>query len=133
MESKTKICSMCKEEKPIENFSIRRNQLNRFGQVVYYNGCKKCRNKCRTPNNPDLVRKAVRRYYNKNRNRILEKQSIERGAGVNNLDDNYIKKTLVGKSSLSRTEIPKELIEVKRLQLTLKRELKKCKQNHLTI
>jgi len=42
-----------------------------------------------------------------------------------NLHDEYIKHLIVKNTSLSYADIPKELIEVKRLQLQIIRELKK--------
>lgn len=50
-----------------------------------------------------------------------------RRKSTDNLDDCYVKKALIGKSSLTFKDIPKELVDLKRQQMLLKRLINKHK------
>ena len=67
---KTKFCTKCKEEKPINNFWYRRNRQQLYTQ------CKKCRYKVQrewVKNNSEKVRKiALRSYYKHRKKRNQE-------------------------------------------------------------
>jgi hypothetical protein len=129
----TKVCSKCKVEKPIDEF-YKRNRINRWGEIDRGCYCKKCFGlRIRKPPNRELNIEANRRYYWNHRKEILDKQKIRNKIDVENLDKKYIVKYIIAHSVLQPKDIPQELVEIKRLYLTLKRELKKCKQNHLTI
>ena len=93
--------------------------------------------------NPEKVRAAHIKYYQKNRTicieRALEWQKKNRSK-INkikgryrkkkskNLNSSYIKHLLYVQFRLKSSEIPQELIELKRKQLFLYRELKKAEE-----
>ena len=122
-----KRCSKCGKIKPIKYFTIRKNRKS-----GYWPWCRDCKNKYqREYNKRDYVKikRNVFRKKNdikyktspkgKNTNKQYEQQSR------NNLHDRYVKSVLTKQSSLTHADIPQELIEIKRLQLQLIRELKK--------
>jgi len=67
-------------------------------------------------NNKTTIRERARKYYNENKENILAKSKDSTGA---------IKALIRGRGGfLKHSEIPKELVEIKKLQLQLKREMK---------
>lgn len=76
---------------------------------------------------------ANKKYYLAHRDKLLIYYSGRNKKNIRLLSDGYIKHKIVSKTILDSDEIPLELIEIKRLHLTLKRELRKCKQNHSMI
>ncbi len=134
-----KICSKCKEEKSLDNFY--KTGRNR----EYFMGlCKKCHNKkvyTKIKSSPKKYQEKLntnrqwrngvnyyqkrnyKSYYEKNRKKILAYQRKLRKEQRDNLSDTYIKKRICHKSNLSYKDIPQTLIELKRKQLMIKREL----------
>jgi hypothetical protein len=61
----------------------------------------------------------AKRYHDNNREKVINKKRENRL----NLTDHYIKSTLVIKTNLKYQEVPKELIEIQRKSLQLKRKV----------
>lgn len=94
MESKQ--CTKCKVSKPITDFG-----KHKTGRLRLHGRCKLCRN-------------AEGRQYKANN---YEKNK-------EGLSDVYLKQLLSRRSNLCPKEIPKELAEVKRLELLIRRNIK---------
>ena len=86
--------------------------------------------------NKEKIRKLERDYYEKNKDRIL---NYCRNRYKNNRDeilskfknsDSPIRALICGRHGMLRhSEIPQELVEIKKLQLQLKKEIKNVKKN----
>lgn len=152
---KTKICVTCKREKPISEFTMvkKTRRLNVCkvcrGEYMYsyYNANKEKINTQRRLDHPkrkeaiaryslkyrtlhrELVAARKARYYNANKELIAKKNKNygrERGRGcIEAMDDYYVNGLLIHGTKLNRGDVPPELIELKRKQLTLKRLIKK--------
>lgn len=75
-----------------------------------------------------------REWVARNADRVRESGRSREAIGCETLSDSYVKSTLVQGTSLSRQEIPPELVEFKREQLRLRRlsrDLKKAIKEHL--
>ena len=73
-------------------------------------------------------RKKYRKEYKKNnKDKVQKEKSRWKKKQSDNLTDHYVGLRLTHKTSLNRTDLPKELIDLKREQLKLKRIIKKIK------
>ena len=95
---KTKICSKCKIEKPIDNFYPRTNRINQF-----FSYCKLCQ-KVLIKENPEKRKKvyteynqshksAAKKYYEDNKEKILKrfkKYRTNNKIKINNLNKKYV-------------------------------------------
>ena len=111
-----KSCYICLNKFPISHFYKSKNgiyeQFSSYCKVCYY----------------ESKKDKVREWRKKNPEKInLYSRETERKR-VANLDDNYIKALLMKQFSFKRQEIPTNLIETKREQLTIKRLLKQGKR-----
>lgn len=114
-------------------------RLNRVCGICYRERLKKYRSL-----NPNVARKARKKWKDKNKEKqkiiqtnwknnnkeklaILNKQSAARRR--KNLGSSYAKKAIIGKSSLMASDIPTELVELKRQQLLIKRKIKELKND----
>lgn len=70
--------------------------------------------------NTEKCRDACLRNYYSNRKQILSQSKRQR----DNIDDVYLLKLICQKSSLKHEDIPRELVELKKTQIQLYRELK---------
>jgi hypothetical protein len=121
MEEKFKICSKCKEQKKIVDFYSRHSM------------CKICHHK--------LNLDRWRNYRLINKEKLKEKRKIKYAANsyvekdrahkyIFELNSGYIRKLIIGHNNiLKKNDIPQELIELKRVQLMITRELKKVEEN----
>ena len=122
-----KRCSKCGKVKPINHFTIRKNRKS-----GYWPWCRDCKNKYqREYNKRDYVK--VKRNVFRKKNDCNYKKSTK-GKNTNKkyenkkreeLADCYIKGLITKKSCLTHDDIPSDLVEIKRLQLQIIRELKK--------
>jgi hypothetical protein len=109
-----KKCSKCGEEKPINQFGMDRKSIR--------SRCKKCHSKIQIiylrENKEIAIRHSKRNYPN---------QFLKIKDNILKLKDSYINNLFLklSKNVLHYNEIPQELIEIKRLQLTLHRLIKK--------
>jgi len=71
-------------------------------------------------NNKEKMTSKHKIYYENNKEKITSKRKIYR----ENLSDSYVKELLTGKSGLSCKDIQQELIEIKRVQILIKRHIK---------
>lgn len=99
-----KMCASCGEIKPVDEFPKKGGR--------YKNGSLKIRSRCKT-----CYYKVKPKTDKKHRKSYNKKQS-------DNLGDSYIKK-LIYKTGVKYSEITPEMIETKRLNILIKRELKK--------
>jgi hypothetical protein len=68
-------------------------------------------------------RPEVKEYKKEYRRKEYVEKGKQRGLdGIKNLTDNYVKLVLVKHTNLTYKDIPKELIEVKRLEMLIRRE-----------
>ena len=67
------------------------------------------------------------RQKNKEKRKVDSKNRSE--SSREKLDDNYVKSTLTSRSNLQFKDIPNELIEIQRLRLQIKREIKNVAKN----
>lgn len=136
-----KKCKSCNLEFPKTKdyfFITSKKQQNKSGLAiykVYKSVCKKChgkqgneiriKNRCLEMNcNVSEYRDNWKKQYSKTRTKIFtEKNQTVMKYHVENLTDTYIANRL----KLSIKELPKEIIETKRLLLTIKREIKNGK------
>lgn len=118
-------CTHCKASKPESDFHKDASRARGYSYV-----CKGC-----IKNDPSRRQRqvgATKRWKERNNDQNADyhrqyiKQHTER------LSDSYVKQRLQHNSEISRSEIPPELVELKREQLTLRRlarELKKAAAN----
>ena len=74
--------------------------------------------------NKERYIKRVKEWKMKNYNAWLQNERELHKTKVENLTDDYVVKLLKGKGKLLMKDIPKELIEAKRLQILIQREIK---------
>lgn len=144
-------CKICLAQKPLECFP--RGKKTKTGHV-YSRTCKSCKNaraRQRWAENPELHRQKQREkrakrpehYHQKTlewreRNREYRlayqrnyrlrhhQETLEWARKYKDgLADSYIKSLLVKKTNLNAHDIPKQLVELKRAELLIKRKLKK--------
>jgi hypothetical protein len=123
-----KKCTKCLEVKAFSEF----HKAKQYKDGLVYN-CKDCakqRVSIWQKNNPEKCYKKYINYVNKTpkyretkKKKIQEYKKKER----ENLDDRYIKETLMQNNNLKASDIPQEMIEVKRMQLMIRRQLKEMK------
>ena len=133
----TKICTCCKKQYPkTEEYFFKKitKQQNKSGLGIYYSFraiCKNCNNKKGELNrikkrceemNCDVLdyRENWKKQYSETRTKHKRNSTIMKYHSEN-LTDIYIK------NLLKSNNLPKEIIETKRLLITLKRELKNGK------
>ncbi len=119
---------------------IHKDELIRKSREYYHNHKDKCRERARQYRirNGDKINEISRLYRSNHKNEIKKKNSLYRLTHqeqlqllqqklhkkyIRELGDCYIKQILTQKSILSYADIPKELIELKRLQIKIKRLL----------
>ena len=71
-------------------------------------------------NNPNARKVIANRYFHKNKAQYLKMQKEK----VKTLDDSYMKQLLSKRSSLKHEDITDEMVELKRIEIKLKRALK---------
>ena len=149
--SQTKTCKDCVAVKPINCFDKVKKTKAGF---VYRGTCKECRNekvrldritnpekyrqreRNKKANNPEkyqrlrqdwlLASKEKRLTYQREYRKKKHVETLNWAmAHRQNLNDSYIRDLLVGKSNiLSAKDIPQNLVEIKRAELRIKRQLK---------
>lgn len=81
--------------------------------------------------NKERYIKRVKEWKMKNYNAWLQNERERHKTKVENLTDDYVVKLLKGKGKLLMKDIPKELIEAKRLQILIKRQIKNLNEGEL--
>jgi len=145
-----KRCTQCNELLPLVSFRKGRNQCKacqKACQRAYQNAyqkayqkaynksdkgkaCRKAYNKsdkgkaCRNAYRESDKYKAFRKAYRQTDKYKAYKKAYSK-AGVDNLSDKYVKQLLCERTFLHFADIPPELVAVKRLEIQLKRELRK--------
>jgi len=133
-------CRVCGEEKPLDKLVKRKSC--KYGRDTFCKECQAAETKCWRNNNKDKVRKQRRdnykknidkrrkmakKYYKKYKERDWYKEKYKRwnDKQQRELTDNYVLKEITKNSDLKFNEIPKELIELKRVQILLYRAMYK--------
>jgi hypothetical protein len=107
----TKVCKKCGEDKPLSYYSYHREGLYQKRPR-----CKACltieeRLYTQTPK-----RKEIMKIKNKNNVIILRKtKSKSLKKGIDELNDSYILKRLINQVKINRSDIPQEIIDLKRV------------------
>ena len=139
-----KVCSKCKQSKPLSEFHKNRSLP---GGHHYY--CKPCRKSYETPlrkihrenrkeqqkeyrKRPEVAERENARYKRYYHSLSGEKKKLYMARKRRNarhqskqLSDGYVRGILAKKTSILPSEIPQELVDLKRVHLLIKREL--CK------
>lgn len=133
-----KSCIRCGTIKEDSEFALRKFKSGNYG---LRGACKECINKSNRSYRSNADRRAKyyetqKRWNTRNRNRVLELKKIERtknhkrirdyGAKYNKLlpDALVVKRLCEGSLRLRPCDIPKEVIEAKRMYLLIKRQLR---------
>ena len=147
MASKTKCCSLCKQVKELSEFRKAKNEngylvwrsrcqlcLNNVGKYYYslkkdnpdYKKDKAERAKKYRSDNPEIGKEARKLYYDKNAERIRMFMSNFHKRSAEKLTDDYIINHVFHRDfkGIDKKTIPKELIELKKHHILLKRKLK---------
>lgn len=138
MTAATKMCSKCGARKVFGDFYI--DRIKKDGHASTCKSCVKARFSEWVKNNPDRAadiqkkykdahpdaskkRSAIYREKNKQHARDYAKALAKRNCAE--LRDSYIRAKLARDTNLSCSEIPQPLVEAKRLELLIKRLVKK--------
>jgi hypothetical protein len=118
-----KICNSCKIIKPVSDFSLKKTTLSGF---LPRSACKVCRvleAKNWRIKNPQKSLEYFKLSCLKNPDKHKEwlKKSYQKRKET--LSDSYVKDLLITKTTLSRAQIPIELVKAKQIQLQIKRFL----------
>ncbi len=137
-EIETKVCVKCGENKPLDCFSKQKG----VGDGLRYQ-CKTCVsvyfNKYRIANterlyerhrvwckaNRDKCNKSAKRYKAKYPDKAKQKARRDDGRYRELLTDSHIKKIVNAGSGLKFSDIPQEVVELKRIHIQLLREIRK--------
>lgn len=122
-----KNCTICKQSLPPEHFykdATRPSGLRPACKACSKAGLSKAKQKEYYQANREARNAYGKAYYqaNKTQGKGHAKRSLKRS--VDRLDDTYIKQILVKFTTLKRFQIPQELVELKRLELSIKRKTK---------
>lgn len=122
-----KICTRCERSKDDSSFYKDRTRADGLRPA-----CKECEKKTR-------CKEKQRAYYQRTRQRHIDyakaRYASNKAAGkrcanksfkkaVDSLSDTYIRHTLIKGTALKRKDIPQELVELKRIELAIKRTVK---------
>jgi hypothetical protein len=149
MTEQVKTCSKCGETKALgffcknkecnDGFRPRCKEcMNSYGREFRKKNPDKCREYYRKnrEKNREKIRVTSKKYYEKNKDKINEygKERREknpekireiRKVYIENLPEKYVIKQITQGTGLSASSIPQELIELKRVQIQITRELRK--------
>ena len=121
-----KRCNGCKQELPYSSFY----KTNDHGG--FYSRCKKCksaqtniRTRRKHLENPEIQREYLRKRYYNNKEIENEKRSNRSKKVVKELHDSYVLKLLVVNTKICKEQIPPILVELKRLELLIKRPIER--------
>lgn len=136
IETITKVCSKCKEEKPLEHFHKKVNDKSGVQSA-----CKICHQALTAViSKSEKARYSQKKHYRKNRERLLAYSKkyikdnpelykrayfIKNKEVVMNLSNSYMVSLLTSKFKIKRSLITQELIELKRIQV---KTLRLCQQ-----
>ena len=122
-----KICTICKQSLPFDQFY--RDSSRACGRRPACKACtkaglSKAKQKAYYQANKELRNAYGKAYYqsNKSKGKSHAKRSFKKA--VDRLDDTYVKHILVKYTTLNRRQIPQEMVELKRLALSIKRKTK---------
>lgn len=116
----------CNKRKKEWNYKNRERLLKRIKLYRQKNIIKlRLQEKKRLEKNPERVKNNQKKYMSKPESQ--EKRRVADRIRIKNLANGYVKKNLIARTNLLAKDIPQELVELKKSQLLLKRELKKLK------
>ena len=126
----TKQCGKCKEIKLLKYFN--KNKTTKDGHNTWCKNCHNIYTKQHYEKNPETYRKANRKCRKKRYARLKatnpeilkEESKKQRAYSVKNLSNYYVKKIIVGKSSLKFSDITDEMVEFKKEHIKLIRAIK---------
>lgn len=81
--------------------------------------------------NKERYRKRLKEWRIKNHPECIEKERLSRKKATDKLTDGYVVRLLKDKGKLLVKDVPKELIEAKRLQILIQREIKNLNKGEL--
>jgi hypothetical protein len=110
-----------KEQKSAYMKAYRQQPVNKERSKTY-------RSKCMQKDDVRAnIFEATKRWKKEHKNRVAElnRQSTKRQ--IDKLTDSYVKGRLARGTQLSRSDVPAELVEIKRIQLEIQRKIKEMK------
>lgn len=133
MEQQTKCCTKCGETKPMEGFSA--SKRNPDGKQYACKACNAAISAEWRRNNPDKGRVYTSRWAKSPKGKAYRSAYQLSPAGKaararrnvkrrENLGVSYIKHLLTDRTNVSYRQLPKSLIDLKKLHMLIKRELK---------
>jgi hypothetical protein len=115
-----KRCTACNEHKHVSEYDVKKN-----GKIVAK--CKPCQKEYVRKHNLKRERIEYAKNFHKN-NRNPDKIKAYTNFQRDNLTDYYIRSIITRQNDLKSKDVPAELIEIKRKQLSLSRQIKQLKQ-----
>ena len=107
----TKTCTKCGEDKPLSYYSYHKYGLHQKRPT-----CKSCCSIANKLYSKTIERKEQLKIINKkNVVRLREIKNKSYKKTINNLTDNYILKGLTAQVKINRSDIPQEIIDLKRI------------------
>lgn len=122
-----KTCTRCNRNLGDDSYGVDRSRptgLRPACKACEKAGRNKVKQKAYYQANREVRNAYGKAYYanNKQKGKDHAKRSLKRA--VEALDDTYIKQLLVKYTSLKRSNIPQELVDLKRLEMSIKRKVK---------
>ena len=120
----TKQCTRCKEIKDVSKFH-RKRKYNSFIKAGYQSVCKICNSIiCKMKNKISCNQEKWSEYYYKDIKKSRKRKRQIKFIARNSLSDQYIKELLIRRTDLKTSDIPDDLVELKREQLKIIRILR---------
>jgi len=126
----TKRCTKCGEVKGVDCFSKHIKGAN--GLRSYCRSCARILRIEYGKNNKDILRSAALRHYYKDIEKSRHECRIRENLSSLNLTDRYLKAIICDGTTIARSDIPPELIALKRTEIQIKRQLKEMKKHENT-
>lgn len=128
-----KFCARCMKRLPL--LAFHRNRSNKDGVATY---CKPCTNEynntpdqrakhyARIAKNPEKIREQWKKSHDNDGHRERQRLRIREfnKRQVAELGEHYIKQKITRGTSLKHKDIPQDLVELKRVQIMITREIK---------
>lgn len=132
---KNKVCPICKNEKPLEEYHKYFSKERQKYRLANY--CKSCSREVSKKNatknyyeNKPKKLEYAKKYREENKERIKAKRPYYKKKQIEECQNCYVRELLVSKNKIEKGLISEnpEILETKRLSLKIKRKLKELKK-----